>query len=868
MSTGSCRVHICLLATLSLLTALLTPASVAAQGAQTEFGDTRNLNREAQLAVSCMTGTSIIEGTSETTFAPSVPVTRVDMALFMAQFLELFDVPVGRQAVPQFSDTSDLSPEARSAISRIARHGITLGTSANTYSPLDTVNRQQMALFISRLIRETHRLLGNRLGVVAHHLVPSGFTDTIEMSDDLQQAILYLQLLDITQGTSASRFSPTRTVSRQQMALFLTRTLASAVDRLSITAPHACEESAETYASTARPTRFSIAVPQSASLGEDAMVTVQASDYHSSPLSGVQVQLWVDDSPVSAVYLTGSDGSVSLPVPSRESAGIGRVSAELRTLSTLLRTREYEIIWTEPRPQEPGIHVRISDRQPVVGEFVDVVVFVNDSNGEPVTNQTIRVSINGKRPQDLLATAGIDSSDSDFRDFPITGEGQTNSEGIFSFRYPQPMTPDQNGGYESFQFRTDSLSSVPVGIHWQNQESVEITLSIDNDTSHTGNPRILTANVRDSSLPVPNERVELFIDGVWQQGGVTNSDGAATFSVSSAVHGPFDLAKVILARDWNITSNEVLFSWPMRTRGVDSRNDWQLTWSDDFNGETLDTEKWRAVDNCAPVYLACETSRIENVEVTDGFLYLRTLREPYSGINDWGGAGDQFGPTTTYTPGVNQTKDFTAARVDTRDRMTLTFGRVEMLGRLPQGHGTFFAYWLRPAHNAYGAGASSGEIDIAEGANIGVGGVDAQLPGNGWGIHQVVHMGYPFSNPHTLTQLPVNPAESFHLYSVEWDTDSIRFYIDDERVYEVPRDQWFSHPKGESRVENENAPFDQPFYLVINNTVGNWAVETLPGNRVPDATIFPAQFVVDYVRIYECVPDGGKQSGGRGCETP
>ncbi|MCY4425248.1 MAG: family 16 glycosylhydrolase [Acidimicrobiaceae bacterium] len=127
------------------------------------------------------------------------------------------------------------------------------------------------------------------------------------------------------------------------------------------------------------------------------------------------------------------------------------------------------------------------------------------------------------------------------------------------------------------------------------------------------------------------------------------------------------------------------------------------------------------------------------------------------------------------------------------------------------------------------------------------------------------------ANPFALTNLPVNPGESFHLYAAEWDTASIRFYVNDERVLTVPSSDWFSHPAGQEQpVDNPHAPFDVPFYLVISNTVGSWALETWPDHQVHDTTVFPTEFVVDYLRVYECRPPSGSDTlgPGQGCETP
>ena len=501
----------------------------------------------------------------------------------------------------------------------------------------------------------------------------------------------------------------------------------------------------------------------------------------------------------------------------------------------------------------PVVTVDVSDKRPTVGDPTGIAVAVTDVDGAPLLGARLELIVDGE-----------------LRDIAIA-----DGDGRATFTLDGPTGPANEGGYDSVQVQvaTTDVVSRPTGIFWQPGESRRITISVSPDSSHSGKTRTITAHVVDGTTPMASRAVELHIDGTLAGRVMTGSDGAAMFTLRKQVHGPFDLAKVLLVDDRSVVSDEILISWPMSARGSHSSNDWELVWSDEFNGTSLDSAKWRAVNNCPPVYLACDTDRPENVDVSDGMLHLRSLREPYAGTNKWTGSGSQFGPLTSYTQGDFLQRDFTAGRVDSA--VNFTYGRFELLGKLPQGHGTFFAFWMRPRNSPYGNDAAGGEIDIAEGANIGRGGnrrgqIDAQLPGDGWGVHHVVHMGYPFTNPFTLTNLPVNPAESFHLYAVEWDTASIRFYVDDQRVLTVPQSDWFSHPRdSEEPVDNPYAPFDQPFFIVINNTVGNWALETWPGNQVPDTTVFPAEFVVDYMRVYECRPPAGTSvpGPGQGCET-
>jgi hypothetical protein len=102
--------------------------------------------------VDCIKMFGITQGTTATTYEPDASIPRWQMALFLHRMF----VPVGLAAagtttVPAFTDTAGLSTEITDAITAIASHGITVGTSATTFSPNDNVSREQMALFLYRM---------------------------------------------------------------------------------------------------------------------------------------------------------------------------------------------------------------------------------------------------------------------------------------------------------------------------------------------------------------------------------------------------------------------------------------------------------------------------------------------------------------------------------------------------------------------------------------------------------------------------------------------------------------------------------------------------------------------------------------------
>ena len=146
--------------------------------------------------------------------------------------------------------------------------------------------------------------------------------------------------------------------------------------------------------------------------------------------------------------------------------------------------------------------------------------------------------------------------------------------------------------------------------------------------------------------------------------------------------------------------------------------------------------------------------------------------------------------------------------------------------KLPFGQGIWPAFWML---GNTGGWPQSGEMDIME--YIG------KTPDT---IYQTVH-GPGYSGSKGIGTLSVFGADSlkndFHVYAVEWQPNDIRWYIDDQQVFEVTTAQI---PAGTQWV------YDHPFFIILNLAVGGgW-----PG--YPDATTtFPQQLQVDYVRVYQ-----------------
>lgn len=271
---------------------------------------------------------------------------------------------------------------------------------------------------------------------------------------------------------------------------------------------------------------------------------------------------------------------------------------------------------------------------------------------------------------------------------------------------------------------------------------------------------------------------------------------------------------------------------------------WKLTWSDEFDGKDIDRGKWDFdigngffnyaantwISGWGNNELQYYTREPENAFVKDGVLHIRAIKESLHGCG------------------------YTSARMKTKKRdgsslFAQRYGKFEFRAKLPAGKGVWPALWMLPQDEKYGAWAASGEIDVMEARGQEPNKVLGTLHyGGRWPTNTHTGKDFIFPKDGTFTD--------FHIYAVEWEPGEIRFYVDGDH-YQT-QSFWWSTNKIEgnkgARPRNEDdltlwpAPFDQPFYLIMNVAVGGQFL----GN--PDAnTPFPAEMLVDYVRVYEKV---------------
>ncbi len=232
-------------------------------------------------------------------------------------------------------------------------------------------------------------------------------------------------------------------------------------------------------------------------------------------------------------------------------------------------------------------------------------------------------------------------------------------------------------------------------------------------------------------------------------------------------------------------------------------------WSDEFSANGApDPAKWDydiGGGGWGNNELQYYTNSTNNAFIANGILYIKAIKEFFNGRN------------------------YTSARLVTRNKGDFLYGRIEVSAKLPHGRGTWPAIWMLPTDWAYGAWPNSGEIDIMEHV-----GYDSTR------VHFSVHTqayNHIIGTQKTTNRIIPTAMTEFHKYRVDWTPYAVRGYFDDQFMFE-----FINEGKGSSYW-----PFDKKLHLLLNLAIGgNWG-----GVNGVDENIFPATYEIDYVRVYK-----------------
>jgi beta-glucanase (GH16 family) len=237
---------------------------------------------------------------------------------------------------------------------------------------------------------------------------------------------------------------------------------------------------------------------------------------------------------------------------------------------------------------------------------------------------------------------------------------------------------------------------------------------------------------------------------------------------------------------------------------------WTLVWHDEFNGDVVNRQNWKfdtGGEGWGNSELEYYTSRPENASEYNGNLLIIARKENF------------------------YDNKYTSARMNTHGLERWTYGKIEARIKLPEQMGLWPAFWMLGDTIDDSGFPFCGEIDIMESINK-----DSTLYGTmHWASNnKLASYGGAFA---------VKDLNQFHIYSVEWDSLAIRWFVDGKQYWEGLI----------AENMNQTAAFHKPFFILLNLAVGgDW-----PGNPPPQ-THFPDTMFVDYVRVYQM-----KQGSGR-----
>ena len=239
--------------------------------------------------------------------------------------------------------------------------------------------------------------------------------------------------------------------------------------------------------------------------------------------------------------------------------------------------------------------------------------------------------------------------------------------------------------------------------------------------------------------------------------------------------------------------------------------EWRLVWEDEFEGpadQLPNASDWGfdIGTDWGNAQLEFDTDRASNASLDgQGNLRIVARREAFGG------------------------REYTSARMTTEGKREFREGKFEARIKLPTGQGIWPAFWMLGADLPAVGWPQSGEIDVME--------YRGQEPSV---VHGSLH-GPGYSGGQALTRRYTLPTgrfdDDFHVFTVTWTANEIRWYVDGELYHEI-------------KPEFAQGPwvFNKPFYLILNVAVGGGFV------GAPNAsTTFPQTMLVDWVRVYEQV---------------
>ena len=176
--------------------------------------------------------------------------------------------------------------------------------------------------------------------------------------------------------------------------------------------------------------------------------------------------------------------------------------------------------------------------------------------------------------------------------------------------------------------------------------------------------------------------------------------------------------------------------------------------------------------------------------------------------------------------------EYTSARLLTKDRFEVAYGRLEARIKVLRGSGLWPAFWMLGTDIDRVGWPQAGEIDVMENVGREPDEVFGTLHGPGYSGGQSYGQSYDLGKP---------VADAFHVFEIEWQPDHVAWFVDGTKYFEAT--------PADAALQGKPWVFNHPFFLLLNVAVGG----NFGGPVGPDV-VFPQSMLVDYVRLYQVRP--------------
>lgn len=266
----------------------------------------------------------------------------------------------------------------------------------------------------------------------------------------------------------------------------------------------------------------------------------------------------------------------------------------------------------------------------------------------------------------------------------------------------------------------------------------------------------------------------------------------------------------------------------------------ELVWHDEFDYSGLpDESKWDyEVGMIRGTELQYYTrKRILNAHVSNGQLTIRALKEKFANPDLQKYRFETF--PTKYAKTAedsipawvknrfDSTFNYTSASLVTLHKASWLYGRIEVRAKLPRGKGIWPIIWMMGSSIDSVPWPYCGEVDFMEH----VGRIPNVIQAN---VHYALERQKKVSSEKKIEV--ADPTNKYYVYTLEWSGAGMKFFIDDRMFHSFSFDTFSS---------SQQNPFAKPMYLLLSLAVGGSF-----GGPV-DNEIFPQEFNIDYVRIYQ-----------------